>query len=131
MAGGGVAGELLAPRTVVKLTLLVSRTQLLLLLEGTDTMPVLLPPVDVQLAAQEAFELPPEPLQLQVYWPLAEATTEAVPAVHRFAEGTNAKICPLALPHVPAADGKTGATEFVAPDAELAPALLLAVTVKV
>ena len=131
MAGGGFAGELLAPRAAVKLTLLVSRTQLLLLLEGTDTMPVLLPPVDAQLAAQEAFAPPPEPLQVQVYWPLAEETKEAVPAVHRFATGTNAKVCALALPHVPATDGKTGVTEFDAADAVLVPALLVAVTVKV
>ena len=87
MAGGGVAGELLAPRAVAKLTLAVSRTQLLLLLEGTVTEPVLELLVVAQLAEHEALAPPPEPLQVHVYWPFAEVNAEAVPAVQRFAAG--------------------------------------------
>jgi hypothetical protein len=94
-------------------------------------MPELLPAVEAQLAAHEAFAPPQEPLQVQVYWPLEEATTEAVPAVHMFAAGTNAKICPLALPHTPATDGPTCVTKFDATDAAPEPTLLVAVTVKV
>ena len=78
----------MAPLAATKLTLDVSRTQLLLLLDGTDTDPVLEPPVDAQLAAHEALAPPPEPLHVQLYWPLAEDTVVAVPAVHRFAAGT-------------------------------------------
>lgn len=86
MAGGGVVGELLAPRAGTKLTLAVSGTQLLL--DETVSEPVLVPLVAAQFAKQEALVPPPEPLHVQAYWPLAEDTIEATPAAQRFDAGT-------------------------------------------